>query len=151
MAGAAVRARGPWLLALTGGLLLAGALGCTDAGKLASYRGEWVDERARVDFGPGARLGSRAGRALRGSGVTFEPGLAGGVLNGNVEFGSRATERAWKPWAAGLLAIQPDGWRVWLRAEYGVHAVPVHYLRGEGTVVHEFHRWKPLLLLTLGI
>jgi len=151
VAGAAVRTRGPWLLALTGDLLIAGPLGCTDIGRVATYRGEQVEERAYVDFAPGVRLGIRAGRALRGRGVMFEPGLAGGVLNGKVDAGSRTAERAWKPWAAGLLAIQPEGWRVRLRAEYGAYAVPVSYVRGVRTVVHEFNRWKPLLLLTVGI
>jgi len=81
----------------------------------------------------------------------IEPGLAAGVLNREVAVDHR-TERAWNPWATGLLSIRPDGWRVWLRAEFGAHAVPVRYTHlGDGTAIHEFSRWKPMFLLTAGL
>lgn len=150
VAGAAVRTRGPWLLALTGDLLFASPLLCTDVLPGATFRGEPVDQWIGAELGPGVRLGMRAGRAFRANNATIEPGLAAGVLNREVGVDQR-TERVWKPWATGLLAIRPEGWRVWLRAEFGAHAVPVRYTSlGDGTVVHEFNRWKPLLLLTAG-
>jgi hypothetical protein len=144
-AGGAVRTAGAWRLGLSGDLLLAGPLVCTHVLPMALRQGEIVESWSAVTFPAAPRVGLRVGRSIGGD-AGLEVALNAGLVRGRHQVG-RGHAWLWRPWTAAALSAEPDRLPLGLRFEYGYHAVPVRYTR-DGVLLHQFHRWRPLIRLT---
>jgi hypothetical protein len=151
-AGVEARTTGTWFAALSGDVYVPLPAACSDVGALVPYgegRFAYDDAQTLLIFAP--RLAVHAGRVVRAGGATLEPAVGAGMLLASDEDRGAATLN---PWAGGSVSVRRTGSRLALRAEYGVHRVPVRHeiLSGEPAAVvetREFGRWEPLVQLGL--